>query len=225
MSARRALLVLVHGWGLDASLWQPVRARLPECETVAFDLGFRGPAVSPVLPEAPLVIAVGHSLGLAWLLRNRPLRWDALVAVNGFTRFTADPTFPDGVPARQLERMIAKLGRDPAGVTADFLTRCGQRGTAPAGALDGASLAQGLGWLRDWDTRAAFVADAAPVLALAGGADPIVPPAMSRACFAARPNCRLAWRDGGGHLLPAEDPDWCAGHVRAFVAERLEAMP
>ncbi|WP_369073283.1 alpha/beta fold hydrolase, partial [Bordetella pertussis] len=51
---------------------------------------------------------------------------------------------------------------------------------------------------------------------LAGTADPIVPPALTRAQFGACAG--LHWRDGGGHLLPASDPDWCAGRIRAFLA-------
>ncbi|OFS27399.1 hypothetical protein HMPREF3069_33425 [Achromobacter xylosoxidans] len=55
-----------------------------------------------------------------------------------------------------------------------------------------------------------------PLLALAGTADPIAPAAMTTAGFGAA--AELHWRDGGGHLLPLTDPDWCAQRIRAFLA-------
>ncbi|WP_222852619.1 alpha/beta fold hydrolase, partial [Bordetella pertussis] len=70
--------------------------------------------------------------------------------------------------------------------------------------------------LREADERQALAASRLPLLALAGTADPIVPPALTRAQFGACAG--LHWRDGGGHLLPASDPDWCAGRIRAFLA-------
>ncbi len=70
--------------------------------------------------------------------------------------------------------------------------------------------------LREADERQALAASRLPLLALAGTADPIVPPALTRAQFGACAG--LHWRDGGGHLLPASDPGWCAGRIRAFLA-------
>jgi hypothetical protein len=37
---------------------------------------------------------------------------------------------------------------------------------------------------------------------------------MSKACF---PEDRIAWHEGG-HLLPQEDPAWCASHLRRLAA-------
>ena len=58
-------IVYVHGWGLDASLWTPIR-RLGVMDDFAVDLGFTGTVGERVpFPDTPYV-AVGHSMGLAW---------------------------------------------------------------------------------------------------------------------------------------------------------------
>jgi len=201
-------LLLVHGWGFEAAFWQPMLAHLPGIETVCWDLGFHGQPSQPPLPTGRPVVAVGHSLGLLWLLKEKPVTWDRLISINGFPRFTKAEDFPEGVAPRLLERMIARLSDAPEAVTADFLKRCGvdqpkTEGLAPA------ALHWGLKALADWDCRT----DIQPDLALAGASDPIVSPAMSKACFA---EAVLEWQDGG-HLLPLTAPDWCAARLKSVL--------
>ncbi len=210
-----ALLVYIHGWGLDATLWQGLRRALPGDDGIALDLGFRGePNVSP-LPEGRRVIAVGHSLGVLWLLMRRPFAWERLVSINGFPRFTEAEGFAPAVPRRLLERMISRFGVSPDAVTADFLKRCGTE--APVNGLRPAALLEGLEWLRDWDAREELARETAPVLALAGGRDSIVSPAMAALCFGRAANVDLRWHQEGGHLLPASAPDWCAEQIVEFL--------
>jgi pimeloyl-[acyl-carrier protein] methyl ester esterase len=197
-------LVFVHGWGFDAGFWDPVRESLGHPHTLAADLGFRG---EPLMPEWPGDgIAVGHSLGLLWLLKTRPFPWRALVAVNGFTRFPKGAGFEAGVPPRLIERMIAKAEGDHAAVAADFLARCGLP-EAETEDLHRDALIEGLQWLSEWDCRGC----AAPLVALAGRRDPIATPAMTLSCF---PPDRIRWREDGGHLLPLTHPGWCADMIR-----------
>lgn len=209
------LLLLVHGWGFDAAFWKPLQAALPDLDSVAWDLGFRGPPVTPALPADRPIIAVGHSLGFLWLLQERPCRWDKLVAINGFPRFTKTEDFPAGVPSRLLDRMIGKLAGAPAAVTQDFLTRCGLDPAAYP--MDEATLnAERLGWglngLAQWDQRQ----NCRPDLVLAGRDDPIVSAAMTEAAFASP---SVEWQDGG-HLLPLTAPDWCAARLRGLLESR-----
>lgn len=147
------------------------------------------------------VVAMGHSLGALWLLHERPFVWDAFVSVNGFARFPQGPDFPEGVPRRQLEAMIARFPRAPQAVAEAFLKRCG---ASPPPVMDRRRMARGLAFLRDWDARAALGRERR-LLALAGTEDPIVPPAMSADTFP--PDC-LRWVEGG-HLLPESAPDAC----------------
>lgn len=198
-------VVLVHGWGYDASLWDAVRARLSQpCKTI--DLGYFGTpcTVAPAPTFAEPVLAVGHSLGALWWLTQRDIGWSRLLCINGFPRFTATDDYP-GVAPRVLERMQQQFARDPAAVLTDFHARCG--GHAPVGTPDAAMLATGLAALAQWDGRAALAARRADVCALAGTDDPIVPRTLSEAAFA---GCDIEFVDAPGHLLPLTHPELCA---------------
>lgn len=201
-------LVFVHGWGFDAGFWDPLRECLGHPHSVAVDLGFRGEPVMPEWPEGG--VAIGHSLGLLWLLKTRPFRWRTLIAVNGFTRFTKAADFSNGVPARLIDRMIAKADADHPAVAADFLTRCGLAEPETED-LHKDALIEGLQWLAEWDCRAGLTT---PVLALAGRLDPIAPPAMTEDCF---PADAIRWQQEGGHLLPLTHPHWCAETIRSHL--------
>jgi len=206
-----APILLVHGWGFRATFWDPLVARLPDFAVETVDLGFFGPARRPTL-DCPLVVA--HSMGLPWALAHIPRPWSGVVAVNAFARFTRDTTFVEGVAPRMIERMQTRFADDPAQVTGDFLRRCGIEAPDLAG-LKAATLGPALDWLATCDQRAALDALGAPVQALAGTRDQIVPESMSRAAFAYHP---LVLAEGAGHLLPLTHPDWVAAYVRLAAA-------
>lgn len=206
-------VVLVHGWGFDAGVWDGVRPLLDGLRVRTLDLGFFG-APDLEWPAEPVDLAVGHSMGVLWLLTEGRGRWRRLASVNGFPRFTAAPEFPAGTPPRMVQRMAARLADDAVGVLDAFRARCGAGPAerAPdagrlAGAPDAARLAWGLDLLSTGDGRPV----PADTVALAGEADPIVPLAMARAGFS---NVHAL---GGGHLLPLTDP----AAVAAFIREAL----
>lgn len=201
-------LLLVHGWGFDAGFWEPMRAALGGIPSTAWDLGFRGRPDRPALPKDTPVVAVGHSFGLLWLLKERPVTWTRLVSINGFSRFVKADGLPDGVAPRLVERMIAKLADDPRAVYFGFMARCGLS-EPPGGGFDVEKLAWGLNALAEWDCRAAAAVD----LALAGRSDPILPKDLTDALF---PPSLARWHDGG-HLLPLADPEWCARRLKRVV--------
>lgn len=210
------LFVLAHGWGLRPSIWEPLLAHGSLADVLLVDLGFFGPASRHALPADRPLVGIGHSLGFPWLLRQE-VPWDALVAIGGFCRFTAGEDFPEGVASRVLSRMQAKLPGATERVVSDFLARCGLSDFD----LDGHSteaLAEGLGWLSSWDERDALRAHRGSLLALAGEADPIVPPSVTRATF---PADAIRWQAEGGHLLPLSHPSWCASALSSFLEEHL----
>lgn len=198
------ILLMLHGWSMDRSFWDPLAAALGEFEILRWDLGYFGaPEITPPPPERR-IFAIGHSFGLLWLLHHRPFAWDRLVAINGFTRFLAEPDFPEGVNPAQWERLRAGLAQDETAAISGFHQRLGDHRPLPAPPR-GAVLAQHLQHLRDWDQRGGKVD-----LALCGQRDRILPPAHSLACF---DPAIIRWH-GGGHLLPLEDPLWCAQQLR-----------
>ncbi len=203
-------VVMVHGWGYDASLWDGVRAQLaPALRVATIDLGFYA-AASPALTFTGSVIAVGHSLGVLWWLAQADIPWRRLLSINGFPRFTATDDFP-GVAPRLLSRMQTQFARDPAAVLADFHARCG--GHAPVGAPDIERLASGLDWLAEWDGRAVLASRFDDVAALANPDDPIVPQPLSQAAFGA--SCE--WVNTTGHLLPLTHPALCARAIERLA--------
>jgi pimeloyl-[acyl-carrier protein] methyl ester esterase len=208
-------IVLVHGWGHDASVWNAVHARLdPALSVTTLDFGYFG-AVPPAPTFAGPVIAVGHSLGALWWLTQHDIPWRRLLMVNGFPRFTTTDGYP-GVAPRVLDRMRKQFANAPAEVLADFHARCGAPGPSPG--TDVARLAQGLAQLAELDGRAALAARGDDVWALAGTDDPIVPHAMSAAAFAALPAGHCEWIDAPGHLLPLTHPGLCAQWIERLAA-------
>lgn len=201
-------IVLVHGWGYDASLWDAVRAHL-KTDTVVLDLGFYGN--ENVGAGGTATLAVGHSLGALWWLTQTNIRWTKLLAINGFPRFTEAANYVPAIAPRVLSRMQQQFARDPAAVLADFHARCG--GHAPAGTPNTERLASGLNWLAQWDGRTTLAARRDEVFALAGTHDPIVPAAMSTMAFGEVESVNTT-----GHLLPLTHPELCARWIERLAA-------
>jgi pimeloyl-[acyl-carrier protein] methyl ester esterase len=207
-------VVLAHGWGYDAGIWDAVRARLPRHLAVeTIDFGYFGAkdAVPPAPTFAEPVVAVGHSLGALWWLTQADIRWRNLLAINGFPRFTEATDYAPAVAPRVLARMQQQFRRDPAAVLADFHTRCGGHG--PTGTPHTERLAAGLDALATRDGCATLAARRADVVALAGSGDPIVPAAMSTMAFGT-----VERIDAPGHLLPVTHPELCARRIAELAA-------
>ena len=201
-------LVFVHGWAFGPQFWTPLQRELGMRHALTIDLGFFGPE-NLNLPGEPFV-AVGHSLGLLWLLRHASDRLAALVSLGGFGRFD--------VPAGPTRAMRRGLSRNPVQVIAAFHQACAlpdelapDEPTLAKARPD--QLALGLDWLLQWDERPALEAFSRPLLALAAADDAIVPPDLSRASF---PNT-LVMLDSGGHAFPTSRPAQCARHIAPFL--------
>ena len=199
--------VLVHGWGFHAGIWAEMAKRLSGAEITPIDLGFvgGGPASATDWPED--AVAVGHSLGVLWLLKQGR-SFKGLISIQGFDRFCPH------VPPSRVAALKRGLARDPGGTMQAFWRSCGAPDFAPPEALDIPRLDEGLDWLMHWEAEAAKQTLQCPVLALAARDDAIVPPAMTEAIWQER---RIVWSPDGGHVLPLRHPDWCARHVLEFA--------
>ena len=200
--------VLVHGWGFHAGIFADLISHLDGAETTLIDLGFvsGGPKGETDWPSD--AIAIGHSLGLLWLLEQGGGRFRGLVSIQGFDCFCCHI-----VPSR-IAALKRGLEREPGGTLQAFWRSCGAAGFALPEALNVARLDQGLDWLMHWDARKAKQELACPVLALAARDDAIVPASMSEAIWE---DTGIIWSQDGGHVLPLRHPRWCARHVLEFA--------
>lgn len=201
------VFLFAHGWAGSPSIWSGLVAVLAgrgvdPADCYFWDQGYFGPATLPDLPVGRPVIGIGHSLGAPLLWQRDDLA--ALVAINGFTRFTAMADCPTGTPPRLLAQMRRRFAATPAAVLADFTARAGL--PLPEGPMQADRLGVGLEMLDGVDVRA--LPSPPVLLALAGQEDAIVPPAHAEACFG--PALRLV---PGGHALPVTASDLCADLV------------
>ncbi len=202
--------VLVQGWGFNGRLWADLAAHLPAAKISFVDLGFvaGGPEAQAGWPEdADDAIAIGHSLGVLWLLKHgAPFK--ALVSVQGFDRYCPH------VPPVRVAALKRGLARNAPETLLAFWRSCGAPDFAEAEALNVARLDEGLDWLMHWDAEGAKKSVRCPILTLAARDDVIVPPDMSEAVWGAE---TIHWSPDGGHVLPLRHPEWCARHVREFA--------
>jgi pimeloyl-[acyl-carrier protein] methyl ester esterase len=199
--------VLVHGWGFHAGLWDKLVPHLPDAEIARVDLGFikGGPKGVREWPEDS--IAIGHSLGLLWLLKQGRGRFRALVSIQGFDCFSCH------IPKSRVLGMQRALKRDADATLRAFWRACDTEPFAPGEALNVEALGDGLDGLASWDAREELGALTCPTLALASRDDQIVPPAMSETIW----NGNVIWSESGGHALPLLRAEWCASQVSDFA--------
>lgn len=201
-------LLFAHGWALDRTLWDRVLEALGEAARGALvrDAGYYGRPDDPE-PAGP-ILGVGQSLGALELLAEPPQGLVGVVALDGFARFGKAPGFPEGVAARVLERMKARLGQ---GVLAEFVERAG--GDLPEGAPDTGRLIRGLDRLYALDGRGCPL----PVWRLNADEDPIAPLAMTDASFSGMKVVDRRVRQSTDHLSPLTAPHACADLIRAAL--------
>jgi pimeloyl-[acyl-carrier protein] methyl ester esterase len=197
----RPTLILLHGWGFDAGLWNTLANALAAYPVLRWDRGYFGEPEDRAA-DGP-VVGVGHSLGSMLLAHLLPPE-APLIALNGFDHFTGT----DGVPLRVVERMQARFAERPGEVLTDFRARCG----APPVQSDlrEERLAADLALLA---TRRAAPTPR-PILSLQGGTDPILPEELRDHVF---PGAVRATQDAAGHLLPMTHAAWCAERIEAFL--------
>jgi pimeloyl-[acyl-carrier protein] methyl ester esterase len=194
--------------GASCGIWADVVAHLDGADITLVDLGFvsGGPKGETNWPSD--AVAVGHSLGLLWLLQQERDRFRALVSVQGFDCFCCH------IAPSRIDALKRGLEREPHGTLQAFWRSCGAAGFALPDALNVARLHEGLVWLMHWDVRDVKDGLECPVLALAARDDAIVPAAMSEAIW---PKAGLVWSPDGGHVLPLKHSQWCARHVLEFA--------
>ncbi|MDX1610217.1 MAG: pimeloyl-ACP methyl ester esterase BioH [Halofilum sp. (in: g-proteobacteria)] len=234
--------VLLHGWGFDARVLEPLARRLAVGRRVlAVDLpgwGDSDPVADGSDPArlAQAVLArvprpahwLGWSLGglvaLAAAARE-PAAVAGLDLLAASPRFTAAPGWP-GIEPAELTAFIEAVTDDPAGAHRRFLgfqlagsaharrtLRVLRRQAAAATLPSAGTLQSGLELLRQADLRTELAALSCPVRALLGGADPLVPAAVGE---------RLAAAGVAVHVLEGAGHAPFISHADAVLARLME---
>lgn len=206
-------LVFIHGWGFDASFWNPLADLLPQFAQHRIDLGFFNSHTPDDFGNADILI--GHSLGFAKGLRAHN-NWQAFIAINSFPRFVMDDKGIGCVPAAALSHMKKNLSRNPVATLSNFynLIDAIPPDTFLKSELNLDALAEGLDELRDFALGKNI--PQTPNLVLASQNDPLVPIVTSE-LLAKNLHAELALHKTGGHMLPQTATIWCAQKISGFL--------
>ena len=243
-SATHTPRVFLHGWGLHGGIWLETRAALPG---LAPDLPGYGaePAVTPYSAEtladalaeqlAGPVQLIGWSLGgmvaLALAARH-PGKVAKLVLVGASPAFVNRPDWDRGLAPEVLAGFADSLHLDYRGTLLRFLSLQARGGEAARevigrlresvfqrGEPDVATLAAGLGLLRDVDLRELAPRVVCPTLVVHGAYDTLCPADAGRWLSERIPGARLALHERAAHAPFLSNPTWFAEQVGAFLHE------
>ena len=201
-------VVAQHGWGFGAWCWDRWRDVLPAgFELHCPDRGYFGPAVAAA--GRPRIV-VAHSLGLHLLPPPLWAEAELVVIISGFRSFHSSCDRQARRSRRTVEQMLARLGREPAALLADFYARCGasSEGHCPE-VVNGDGLRRDLQLLQESVLELAAIPDVAQVLLLHGSRDRVVPVERAEELRELLPNSALAIVAEAGHALPLTHAHTC----------------
>ena len=236
-----ATVVLLHGVGLDHTVWQPVQALLPDgVEVVTPDLPGHGstapvPAGVTLADLADGVAAqippgshlVGFSLGALiaqYLAVHRPELVATLTSVSSACKRTASERTAvldrlDTAAKDFATSAEASLQRwyDGTDVTAERVRLT--RATLMANDRDSFLHCYRVFATADAEIAADLSRIGVPAMAITGECDPGSTPEMTRRLAEAIPDCRAVVLPGARHMLPVERPRELVDHLSAFIGE------
>ena len=214
-------ILMVHGWAFGPWIWRPMNGRLRDLLTISelelscVDLGFFG---DTELEFGHFDLAIGHSLGLLWLLQSSRVSFDRLISINGFTRFSAAEDFQCGWPHRIIQRMRKRLAQDAESVSANFIEKSGATEWFNRDSISDTCDVERLDWgleaLINGDGREQWSKFHGPRRAIAATKDQIVSQEQTNQCF---PDGDIQWLKSNCHCLPLKFPEICAALVRELI--------
>ena len=239
-------VVLLHGWGFSAGVWDDLARRLaPRFRVHVPDLPGYGnsPACTPYTLETVVgAVAraaprrchvVGWSLGgevaLAWA-RRAPRQVRRMALIGTTPCFTSRPGWPCATAPAVLREFGISLAADRAGMLARFVSaqaKGDSRARQFTGVLKQLSerdtpdsvLAAGLTVLAGPDERGKLRRVRQPALIMHGARDRIVPPAAGRRLAMALPDGRFSLLRACAHAPFLSQPARTAKMLRKFFDE------
>lgn len=136
-------VVLLHGWGLNVRVWDPLAAALgnrfrliavdlpghglspwrTHCATAEGQVQWISATVAPLVGSTPFTLlgwSLGAELALQWAAA-RPRGLERLALIAATPRFTSAPDWPHGAPAERLDRLAEGLRTDYRRTVSEFL--------------------------------------------------------------------------------------------------------
>jgi pimeloyl-[acyl-carrier protein] methyl ester esterase len=238
-------LVLLHGWGVAATVWRATAEKLSARFRVhSVDLpGYGGSPASVPYTSAQVVaelsatlppaIVCGWSLGgqlaLAWAL-HAPQQVQCLILVATTPIFIQRADWPHGQNAILLSQVAQGVTAHPAAFLAQFAALIAQGDTNARTVIRQISavlstaplpptevLLAGLQWLRETDLRKQLADVHQPALVIHGDQDTITPLGAGTTLAAALPHARLSVQHGIAHAPFLSDPDTFTRQVMEFI--------
>lgn len=245
-------LVLLHGWGMNAAVWDGLSENL-QTNATSWPIELPGHGEQPFSDREPdlwawadacLERAPPRAVWLGWSLGGlvalaaavrAPKRVEALILLTATPRFVRAADWMPAMPAETIGQFHASLLADPTETLARFLA-LQVRGSAVAretlrtlrGRLakrptpDPHALSLGLDMLRDEDFRGRLPDIRCPALWLFGTHDTLVPPAVAERVEILMPGALTAIIPGAAHAPHLSHPEQTRDLLAAFLA-RLDA--
>ncbi|MCB1726895.1 MAG: pimeloyl-ACP methyl ester esterase BioH [Gammaproteobacteria bacterium] len=236
-------LVLLHGWGMNAAVWEPLLPRLTShFEVTVVELpGHGGSSAAPAADlddwamrcaaVAPLRAHwVGWSLGGQVALQvalSAPERVSGLSLMATTPRFVQGADWPCAMPGDTFRQFASTLGDDPGATLQRFLglqvkgaehardtLRLLRAELAQRPPASEAGLTQGLTLLLETDLRTALPNLQCATQWLLGSRDTLVPLQLGEALRAILPTARVDEIAGAGHAPLLSHPDACLALLR-----------
>ncbi len=240
-------LVLLHGWGMNADVWDGVVPTLAKSHRVTvvdlpghgrsgdtggdYSLSAQAQKVAEILP--PNCILVGWSLGGLLALQlalDFPQQIKALVLVASSPRFVCGDDWPDAMQAEVLLGFAGELQTDFKKAINRFLAiqalgsehareelRLLRERVFAHGEPDRKALTSGLEILMTADFRDRLVEIPCPVLLLCGERDTLFPAQAVRRTQALLPDATLSVVQGAGHAPFLSHPEDFVRALQAFL--------
>ena len=202
-------LIFIHGWGMDARIWDGMSIYFPKNRSYFVDFGFFSSKNAETPPKSDKNIYITHSLGTLWALKKKLCDIDALIVINGFA------CFKDFADKRTLRAMQKNLCKNPSAQLDAFWKNCGfdnQLDENP----DIDKLHEGLEWLIGWDEHENLKVLDVPILSLSGAQDRILPLEKMQKHWA---GFEMKTQEDAGHMLPLSRSAWCVDQIKDFLRE------
>ena len=236
-------LVLLHGWGMNAAVWEPLLPRLQQAFRVT-RVELPGHGESPPVPgglhawaEDCLAVAPARAAWVGWSLGGlvalqaallQPERVERLALVTATPSFVQRETWPQAMPLAVFDQFAAELNLDPAATLRRFLGLQvkGSEGARELLRILGSALAErpaarreglepGLEILLETDLRERLRDLQVPSQWLFGSRDTLVPVEVGMALQAELPAARVSLIEGAGHAPFLSHAEACLAWLRA----------